>query len=102
MAVHTSKFRFRLLLPVLCMADLAKYGPHNRNAGFFIWLDLSPFLPVKETNGDGWAAEDLLSERITKEGVTMATGRAYQAPEPGRFRFIFSLDEETLREGIRR
>ncbi|KAI0909023.1 PLP-dependent transferase [Ustulina deusta] len=98
---QTRLLRNRLLAESL-LSEVGFDFHNDGNAGFFIWLDLSPFLPVKETNGDGWAAEELLSERITKEGVTMATGRAYQAPEPGRFRFIFSLDEETLREGIRR
>ncbi|GAP84010.1 putative classes I and II family [Rosellinia necatrix] len=72
------------------------------NAGLFIWLDLNPFLPITETNGDGWSAQRLLSERLEQAGVSMSTGESYRAPEPGRFRLVFSLDEASLREGIRR
>ncbi|KAL8652869.1 MAG: hypothetical protein Q9226_004084 [Calogaya cf. arnoldii] len=52
----------------------------------FIWLDLASQLPLEEANGDGWAAEKLLSERIKLVGVDMDTGEAYYAPYPGRFR----------------
>ncbi|KAI1640709.1 pyridoxal phosphate-dependent transferase [Biscogniauxia mediterranea] len=72
------------------------------NAGFFIWLDLSAHLPTAETNGDAWAAERLLTERFEEAGVIMSSGEPYHAPSPGRFRLIFSVDEETLREGLRR
>lgn len=72
------------------------------NAGFFLWLDLAPYLPLDETNGDAWAAERLLSKRFTAAGVIMATGEAYSAANPGRFRLIFSLREYAVREGVRR
>ncbi|KAI2471081.1 acc synthase [Annulohypoxylon bovei var. microspora] len=72
------------------------------NAGFFIWLDLTSFLPIRETNGDGWEAERLLSERLNQAGVIMATGEAYHAPSPGRFRLVFCLEEDVVREGIER
>lgn len=81
----------------------AGIGFHKKgNAGFFIWLDLAPFLPLKETNGDGWAAERLLSQRFTQAGVIMATGEAYHAPSPGRFRLVFCLEEDAVKEGVRR
>ncbi|KAI0491165.1 PLP-dependent transferase [Xylaria cf. heliscus] len=81
----------------------AGIGFHDKgNSGFFIWLDLSPFLPIEQTKGDGWAAQRLLSQRLYVAGVFMSTGESYRAPDPGMFRLIFSLDEETLREGIRR
>ncbi|KAI1385379.1 acc synthase [Hypoxylon trugodes] len=72
------------------------------NAGLFIWLDLTPFLPLKETDGDGWAAERLLSKRLNEAGVIMATGEAYHAPGPGRFRLVFCFEDAILKEGIRR
>ncbi|KAI0445492.1 PLP-dependent transferase [Xylaria telfairii] len=81
----------------------AGIGSHDKgNAGLFMWLDLSPFLPLKETTGDGWSAQRLLSERLDQAGVSMSTGETYRAPKPGMFRLVFSLDEESLREGIRR
>ncbi|PQE09167.1 classes I and II family protein [Rutstroemia sp. NJR-2017a WRK4] len=63
---------------------------------------LSPYLPLTETNGDGWAAERLLVKRFTEAGVLMDAGEGYRAPHPGRFRLMFTIDESTLREGFRR
>lgn len=67
-----------------------------------MWIDLSPQLPLREANGDSWAAEKLLSERFLKAGVKVDSGADYQSPEPGRFRLMFCVEEDTLREGIRR
>ncbi|KAI0420287.1 PLP-dependent transferase [Xylaria grammica] len=72
------------------------------NAGLFMWVDLRPFLPVAETGGDGWAAQKLIAERLEQAGVVLQSGETYRAPRPGWFRLTFSLDEESLREGIRR
>ncbi|KAI0531850.1 pyridoxal phosphate-dependent transferase [Xylaria digitata] len=54
------KSRVRLLQnrllaePLLSEAGIAFHDAGN--AGLFLWIDLGPFLPVAETNGDGWAA----------------------------------------------
>ncbi|KAI1771506.1 acc synthase [Hypoxylon cercidicola] len=72
------------------------------NAGFFMWLDLMPYLPLNETNGDGWAAERLLSQRFAEAGVIMSAGGPYKAPSPGRFRFVFCIKEDAMREGVKR
>ena len=32
----------------------------------------------------------------------MPTGEAYHAPNPGKFRILFSVEENTLKEGIKR
>ncbi|OTB00780.1 hypothetical protein M426DRAFT_15136 [Hypoxylon sp. CI-4A] len=72
------------------------------NAGLFMWLDLAPFLPLDETNGDGWAAERLLSKRLEQAGVVMSTGEQYRASTPGKFRFVFCLEEDEVREGVKR
>lgn len=32
----------------------------------------------------------------------MATGEAYHAPSPGRFRLVFCLEEDAVKEGVRR
>ncbi|KAI0454571.1 PLP-dependent transferase [Xylaria acuta] len=104
--IFTEKSNARLLHHRLVAESLlsqAGIGFHDKgNAELFIWLDLSPFLPVKETNGDGWSAQKLLLERLEQAGVSMSTGESYRAPDLGMFRIIFSLDEESLREGIRR
>ncbi|KAI6082189.1 acc synthase [Hypoxylon rubiginosum] len=76
---------------------------HQRgNAGFFLWLDMAPYLPTNETDGDGWAAERLLSRRFAEAGVMMSAGEPYKAPSPGKFRFVFCIKEDAMREGVRR
>lgn len=67
-----------------------------------MWLNLRPYLPTGEANGDEWAAEALLAKRLADAGVFMSSGERYQSEKPGRFRMIFTYDEDTLREGIRR
>lgn len=67
------------------------------NYGFFLWVDLRPFLPTIS-----WEAESELSQDFTANNVTINAGRTFASPEPGWFRVIFPLEEETLREGLRR
>ncbi|KAJ8115989.1 hypothetical protein OPT61_g2491 [Boeremia exigua] len=69
----------------------------NANAGFFLWIDLSACL--HEVN---WDAEDELRQKLYDHGVEMSSGRAYHDEVPGKFRFIFSVDKETLVEGLLR
>ncbi|KAI8960368.1 PLP-dependent transferase [Daldinia sp. FL1419] len=85
------------------LLDEAGVGYHKKgNAGLFIWLDLAPFLPLEETNGNAWEAEKLLAQRFDKAGVSMSTGGQYHAPKPGGFRLVYSFPEDALREGIKR
>ncbi|RSL58227.1 hypothetical protein CEP54_007885 [Fusarium duplospermum] len=74
----------------------------KNNAGLFVWLDLSRHLDLDEVNGDEWEAEKKLSQRFTRAGVIMDTGGEYRAPRAGRFRLMFTVEEGTLREGIKR
>ncbi|GFF75125.1 1-aminocyclopropane-1-carboxylate synthase 6 [Aspergillus lentulus] len=72
-------------------------------AGFFLWIDLSKCLDKAIlTSQDGWAAELDLSRRLQQIGVEMSTGYAYHNEVPGWFRVLFSLDEESLKEGLSR
>jgi hypothetical protein len=68
-----------------------------RNAGFFLWIDLSACLQELS-----WEAEDALKQKLYDYGVEMSSGRAYHAETPGRFRFLFSVDRDTVMEGLRR
>ncbi|KAF7169104.1 hypothetical protein CNMCM5623_001912 [Aspergillus felis] len=76
---------------------------HGGIAGFFLWIDLSKCLDkaIVASQG-GWAAELDLSRRLKEIGVEMSTGYAYHNEVPGWFRLIFSLDEESLKEGLSR
>ncbi|OGM48609.1 hypothetical protein ABOM_002012 [Aspergillus bombycis] len=98
---HHRLLQSRLLAEDLLSREGIGYSQKG-NAGFFLWLDLSAFLPLHETHGDGWAAQRLLTDRFSKAGVIMSTGAEYRAPSPGRFRLVFCVDPDTLREGIKR
>ncbi|KAJ5439589.1 uncharacterized protein N7458_010587 [Penicillium daleae] len=72
-------------------------------AGFFLWIDLSRCLdPTIVADQDGWAAESDLSRRLLQIGVKMSSGYAYHNEVPGWFRIIFSVEVETLKEGLSR
>jgi bifunctional pyridoxal-dependent enzyme with beta-cystathionase and maltose regulon repressor activities len=67
------------------------------NAGFFLWIDLSACLPSPT-----WQGEDELKQTLYDHGVEMSAGHAYHDEQPGNFRFLFSMDRDTLEEGLRR
>jgi len=71
------------------------------NAGFFLWLDLSPWLKITGKD-DEWEAEKDLNERFLKAKVFLTPGSAMAAEKPGWFRIIFSQNEPVIREGLRR
>lgn len=69
------------------------------NAGFFIYIDLSPFLPkdhrsVQEREFD-------LAQKLLDAGVFLHPGEEHSKAE-GWFRLVFSNDEPALKEGLRR
>ncbi|VUC33965.1 unnamed protein product, partial [Clonostachys rosea] len=71
------------------------------NSGLAIWLDLRGFIPSLGANYDPWFAEQLISKRFEEAGVLVDGGAVFSAPTAGRFRIVFSVDSETLREGIK-
>ena len=73
-----------------------------RNAGFFIWIDLSPYLGSPTEEKDGWILEKELNERLAKAGVLLASGGPYHSEKAGWFRLVFSWEREYLEEGLRR
>ncbi|KAJ5570570.1 uncharacterized protein N7459_010000 [Penicillium hispanicum] len=69
------------------------------NAGFFIYIDLSPFLPAsKESLRE---QEFALAQKFVEAGVFLHPGEEH-GKEAGWFRLVFSHDEKTLKEGLRR
>ncbi|PSN73767.1 PLP-dependent transferase, partial [Corynespora cassiicola Philippines] len=71
------------------------------NAGFFLWVDLSPYLR-QEDGKDGWAREDRLMQRLLDAKVFLTRGQGQSSKHPGWFRFVFSHRGEVLREGVLR
>jgi 1-aminocyclopropane-1-carboxylate synthase len=65
------------------------------NAGFFVYIDLSPFLP------DHRVPEFELADRLQKAGLFLHPCEEH-APEPGWFRLVFTQDPRGVTEGIKR
>ena len=74
------------------------------NAGFFLWIDLRPYLstPSNSSLKARWAAEDELLKQLIENKVYITNGKDMSAEEPGWFRVIFAQDERVIREGLRR
>lgn len=82
---------------------------HNRNAGFFIYIDLSPYLAllpdiINGINGISKAEstyEYALAQKFLDAGIFLHPGEEH-GKKPGWFRLVFSHEEEVLEEGLRR
>ncbi|KAI9038160.1 1-aminocyclopropane-1-carboxylate synthase [Aspergillus affinis] len=67
-------------------------------AGFFIFIDLSPYLPTNTNTNEG---EFTLAQKFLNAGVFLHPGEEH-ARQAGWFRLVFSQEEDVLREGLRR
>jgi 1-aminocyclopropane-1-carboxylate synthase len=65
------------------------------NAGFFVWIDLSPYLPSGEN------AEFVLAQKLKDNGVFLHPQEEHSL-HPGHFRIVFTQDPRTVTEGLRR
>ena len=72
------------------------------NAGFFIWIDLRPWIHRSAGADDPWAGEDELTKILIENKVFITNGKEMSAEEPGWYRLIFSQDERAVKEGIKR
>lgn len=70
-----------------------------RNAGFFLYMDLSPYLPTDKNSTR--EQEFALARKFLNAGVFLHPGEEH-GKSPGWFRLVFSHEEEVLREGLRR
>lgn len=75
-----------------------KYLPGS-NAGFFVWIDLSPYLP-SELDGE-LNQEFALAKRLREAGVFLHP-REEHSLEPGWFRIVYTQDPRTVTEGLQR
>lgn len=73
------------------------------NAGFFLYVDLSPWLPAKTAEAHGNLEREFsLAQKLLDGGVGVHPGEEH-GEEPGHFRLVFSsFDRDTLGEGLRR
>lgn len=79
-----------------------KYEPGN--AGFFLYVDLSPYLPALKSSGAGGERErDFeLAQKVLDGGVGLHPCEEHNGTA-GHFRLVFSsFDIKTLAEGLRR
>lgn len=79
------------------------------NAGFFLWIDLSPWLKAFApsaadtlTDEDGWAAEEAMTQAFLDNKLYLTDGRSLHSEEPGHFRLIFSQPEVNIHAGLGR
>ncbi|PHH65767.1 hypothetical protein CDD81_1494 [Ophiocordyceps australis] len=71
------------------------------NAGFFVWMDLSPYLPTEDELGDESCPEFALAKRLRDCGVFLHP-REEHCLNPGWFRMVYTQDPDIVTEGIRR
>ena len=69
------------------------------NAGFFLWIDLSQFLP-EDLDGEP-NAEFALAKKLVVRGVFLHP-REEHSLKPGWFRMVYSQDPAVVTEGINR
>ncbi|KAJ5296030.1 hypothetical protein N7508_010851, partial [Penicillium antarcticum] len=70
------------------------------NAGFFVYIDLSPYLPSEEELSPR-EREFSLAQRLVDAGVFLHPGEEH-SKDVGWFRLVFSQEEDILKEGFRR
>ncbi|KAK0108046.1 hypothetical protein ONS95_002871 [Cadophora gregata] len=72
------------------------------NAGLFLYVDLSPWLPPKTHHDQpDHEREFALAQKLLDAGVGVHPCEEH-GESPGHFRIVFSLDRDTLAEGLRR
>jgi hypothetical protein len=71
----------------------------SRNAGFFIYIDLSPYLP--DPDRPAREREFVLAQRFLDAGVFLHPGEEH-GKVAGWFRLVFAHEEGVLRVGLAR
>ena len=77
------------------LADIGVRVLPGSNAGFFVYVDLSPYLPEHRT------PEWELARRLREAGVFLHPCEEHSL-KPGLFRIVYSQDPRTVTEGIKR
>jgi len=91
-----------LLHALVKQMNTVSTDPDNSNAGFFLWIDLSPYLTTKTDEAKGWEAEAALKKSILEAGVEMSSGAGYHEEKPGWFRVLFTVEKDALEEALKR
>jgi 1-aminocyclopropane-1-carboxylate synthase len=71
------------------------------NAGFFVWVDLTQWLPPEGMKSEGATREQMLAQKFLDHGVHLQPGEEHG--RKGWFRVVFTaLEKVALDEGLRR
>jgi aspartate/methionine/tyrosine aminotransferase len=90
---------FRLITTELSRIGI-KYL-RGSNAGYFLWIDLSPYLPPDSSGLSKLEREFALAEKLLDGGVFLHPGEEH-ALEPGWFRLVYTEDPLVVQEGVKR
>lgn len=88
----------------LITTDLSRIGVkylRGSNAGLFVWIDLSPYLPPGGPGTSKSEREFALAQKLLDGGVFLHPGEEH-ALEAGWFRLVYTNDPLIVREGVKR
>lgn len=77
------------------------YAPGS-NSAFFLWINLGKAYRDRQADTGIENNEDEAMNLMLDHKVFVAAGRSFGAEEEGWFRLVFSVDKETLMEGLKR
>lgn len=88
----------------LATTELSKIGVkylRGTNAGLFLWIDLSSYLPSESSGLSKSEREFSLAQKLLDGGVFLHPGEEH-ALEAGWFRLVYTHDPRMVREGVKR
>ncbi|KAF2184037.1 PLP-dependent transferase [Zopfia rhizophila CBS 207.26] len=71
------------------------------NAGFFIWIDLSPYLPPGSETKSPEEREFALAQKLVDAGVFLHPGEEHSLM-PGWFRLVYTQERRIVEKGLER
>lgn len=83
-----------------CMAHGIPFK--HSNAGHFVLVDLSAYLPQADLTSSDAQREAVLWSKALHNRVCITPASNYHFPRPGWFRITFSLQDDVLSEGLKR
>lgn len=78
--------------------SIAYFRPH---AGFFVYINLSRYLPPQGERRGVFERECMLAKKLVDGGVFLHPGEEHGIRE-GWFRVVYTMDKTVVEEGVRR
>lgn len=82
------------------LRDIGVHFMEGGNAGFFVWVDLSPWLPPEDEGCESSEREQKLAQKFIDNAVFLQPGEEHG--RVGWFRLVFSLERGIVEEGLKR